>query len=76
MLISQYSLISEMFDLVAKGHIKPISPMKVFPFEEIIEALRYLRAGTHLGKIVISNGPNAKVQVPVSSTVPLFPNCH
>lgn len=52
--------------LVEKGHVKPISPMKVFRFEDIVEALRYLRAGTHLGKIVISNGPiDAKVEVPV-----------
>ncbi|RDW89666.1 putative polyketide synthase [Coleophoma cylindrospora] len=59
-------LISELMSLVENGHVKPISPMKVFPFEEIVEALRYLRTGTHLGKIVISNGAtDAKVEVPV-----------
>lgn len=44
-------------DLTAKGHIKPIAPMRVFSFEDIVSALRYLRAGTHLGKVVVSNGP-------------------
>ncbi|KAI9742768.1 MAG: hypothetical protein M1818_003497 [Claussenomyces sp. TS43310] len=58
-------LISELMDLIANGHVKPINPMKVFPFEEIGDALRYLRSGTHLGKIVISNGLNTAVELPV-----------
>ena len=40
--------------------------MKVFPFEDIPAAFRYMRGGNHIGKIVISNGPNAEIQVPVS----------
>ncbi len=61
-------LLREMMDLAAKGHIKPICPVKVFPFEDIESSLRYLRAGTHLGKVVISNGPGSAVQVPVKFT--------
>jgi Zinc-binding dehydrogenase len=55
-------------ELLEKGHIKPIHPMKVFPFEDIESSLRYLRAGTHLGKVVISNGLGSIVQVPVKFT--------
>lgn len=58
------TLLKEMMEHVAAGHCHPISPMKIFGFDEIIEALRYLRAGTHLGKIVISNG-SRDVIVPV-----------
>jgi hypothetical protein len=57
-----------MMELYEKGHIKLISPMKVFPFEDIESSLRYLRAATHAGKIVISNGPSSLVQVPVKFT--------
>jgi D-arabinose 1-dehydrogenase-like Zn-dependent alcohol dehydrogenase len=52
-------------DLVEKGHVKPISPMTVFPFEDIVSAFRFLRAGTHIGKVVISNGTNSHVELPV-----------
>lgn len=58
-------LLSELMDLVEKGHVKPISPIMVFPFEDIVSAFRYLRAGTHIGKVVISNGTNTHVELPV-----------
>jgi hypothetical protein len=59
------SLFAEIMDLVTKGHIKPISPVTVFPFEDIVSAFRFLRAGTHIGKVVISNGASSHVEVPV-----------
>lgn len=49
-------LISRMFKLIADGHITPISPVKTFSFTEIADAFRYMRAGSHIGKIVISDG--------------------
>jgi hypothetical protein len=39
--------------------------MTVFPFEDIVSAFRFLRAGTHIGKVVISNGTNSHVELPV-----------
>ncbi|KAK4458706.1 hypothetical protein QBC42DRAFT_19564 [Cladorrhinum samala] len=42
--------------LLVWGHIKPISPMKVFSFIKIVDAMRYMRSGEHIGKIVISDG--------------------
>lgn len=60
-------LLAEMMDLYGKGAIKPISPITVFPFEQIVDAFLFLRGGKHLGKVVISNGSTAKVMLPVSS---------
>lgn len=59
-------LLGQMFDLIAQKHIKPILPMKIFPFEDIPAAFRYMRGGNHIGKTVISNGPDADIHVPVS----------
>jgi Zinc-binding dehydrogenase len=59
-------LLSELFDLIEKGHITPISPIKIFTFEDIPSAFRYMRAGNHIGKIVISSGENRTIEVPVS----------
>lgn len=55
-----------MFDLLHRGHIKPIQPRKVFSYTEIGDAIRYMRGGTHIGKIVISRATapvTAKMQV-------------
>jgi hypothetical protein len=57
-------------DLVAKGHVKPISPITVFPFEDIVSAFRYLRGGTHIGKVVISNGPNTNIKIELAVRFP------
>lgn len=53
--------------LMAEGHLKPIGPIKTFSFSEIPSAFRFMRGANHIGKIVISDGPQAKVTVPVSS---------
>ena len=58
-------LLAELMDLVAKGHVKPIAPVTVFPFEDIVSAFRYLRGGTHIGKIVIPSGANRNIELPV-----------
>lgn len=51
--------------LLEEGHIKPISPIKVFPFDQITAAFRYMRDGKHMGKIVISNGKQDDIDLPV-----------
>lgn len=56
-------LMSRIFKLHAEGHIAPISPVKVYPFEEITEEFRYMRGASHIGKIVISNYPSSDVSV-------------
>ena len=59
--------------LINKGYVKPITPMKIYPFEDIVSSFRYIRGGSHIGKIVISNGKEADVDVevrlPPSSTL-------
>lgn len=57
------SLLSRMFKLLEDGHITPISPTKVFSFTDIPSAFRYMRGGSHIGKIVISDGTKPDVQV-------------
>lgn len=54
-----------MMTLLFAGHIKPIGPMKTFPFTDIPGAFRYMRGGTHVGKIVITNGPAGQPKVKV-----------
>ena len=41
--------------------------MKVFHFEDIAAAFRYMRGWNHIGKIVTSSGRDAKIDVPVRS---------
>lgn len=51
--------------LLLSGHIQPISPVTVFPFSKIPDAMRYMRSGEHMGKIVICNGDEDDVMVPI-----------
>lgn len=64
-------VLGKMFEFVNAGHLKPIQPRKVFRFEEVKEAFRYLRSGAHMRKIIISNGEEGKVHLPVSHQVAL-----
>ena len=57
------SLLSRMFQMLKNGHIAPISPTTVFSFTDIPSAFRYMRGGSHMGKIVISDGATPDVQV-------------
>ncbi|KAI3327074.1 reducing type I polyketide synthase [Xylariaceae sp. AK1471] len=59
------SLLSETFDLLEKSCIKPITPIQVFPFDKIPDALRLMRGGKHIGKIVISRVSEPDLRVPV-----------
>lgn len=50
--------------LIAQGHLRPIAPTKTFSFRDVPSAFRYMRGANHIGKIVISDGPEAAVSVP------------
>ena len=65
-------LLSQLFKLHADGHIKPISPVKVFPFGDIREAFRYMRGALHIGKIVISNEPASNMPILTRPLVPIL----
>ncbi|RFU76423.1 polyketide synthase [Trichoderma arundinaceum] len=59
-------LMSQLFELIESNRIKPISPIHQFSWADIPSAIRFLRTGKHMGKIVLSDGgPNAKIEVPV-----------
>ena len=58
-------LLKQTLQLLKEGHIKPINPIKVFSFDQITAAFRYMRDGKHMGKIVISNGQQTDIDVPV-----------
>ncbi|KAF2964211.1 hypothetical protein GQX73_g9381 [Xylaria multiplex] len=59
------SLLKQTFELFEKGHIKPITPTRVFQFDQIPSALRLMRSGKHIGKLVISRAgePDLKLLV-------------
>ncbi|KAK5992001.1 Highly reducing polyketide synthase [Cladobotryum mycophilum] len=58
-------ILSELFELLEARHVKPIAPVTLFSFEDIPAAFRVIRSGKHIGKLVISNGQEAKIEVPV-----------
>ena len=58
-------LLDQLMSLIHAGHVKPITPIKTFPFENIPGAFHYMRGANHIGKIVISSGDNNNVRVPV-----------
>ncbi|KAJ6022991.1 hypothetical protein N7460_013386 [Penicillium canescens] len=58
------SVFSELSQLIADGNLPAPSPTTLLGYEMIPEALRLLREGTQIGKIVISDGHNTKLAVP------------
>jgi NADPH:quinone reductase-like Zn-dependent oxidoreductase len=58
---------TKLFELLDGRHVKPINPIHIFSFSDVANAVRYLRAGKHIGKVVISDGLDPKISVPVSS---------
>lgn len=60
-----------MMDLMQNGHIKPIAPIKVFSFEDIVSAFRFMRGGSHVGKIVISNSQQHEIMIQVNQIIGL-----
>ncbi|KAL8912790.1 MAG: hypothetical protein Q9171_002248 [Xanthocarpia ochracea] len=58
-------LLRQLMGLIEKGHVKPIDPIKVFSFQDIPSAFRFMRGANHIGKIVISNAVQDIISVPV-----------
>ncbi|KDN72130.1 putative beta-ketoacyl synthase domain-containing protein [Colletotrichum sublineola] len=60
-----------------EGSIRPIHICKTFAWENIVDALRYMRDGKHIGKIIISSPGRSAVKVPVrpmATKTPLRPD--
>lgn len=61
---------AEVFDLVAKGAYRPI-PATVFPMDRIRDAIELIKAGKHMGKVVLSNySASEGAPVPVRVLMP------
>ncbi|KAI9720556.1 MAG: Type I Iterative PKS [Chrysothrix sp. TS-e1954] len=58
-------LLHELFELIKAGHVKPIGPVKTFPFDDVPAAFRFMRGGTHIGKIIITSDASTDIEVPV-----------
>ncbi|CBF79115.1 hypothetical protein AN7084.2 [Aspergillus nidulans FGSC A4] len=59
-------LLKRIFDLIHGGHIRPIAPRTVYAYSNIAAAIRYMRGGAHIGKIIISrDAPQNCTDVPV-----------
>lgn len=65
-------LLSRMFNLISNGHIAPISPVRIYSFREIGNAFRYMRGGSHIGKIVISDGLGKDIEAPTRPAGPVL----
>lgn len=50
------SLMTGCFELLSRGHIKPINPITRFGFDRVPEAFAYIRNGSHIGKVIITDG--------------------
>ncbi|KAI6710692.1 hypothetical protein PZA11_006639 [Diplocarpon coronariae] len=55
-------LLSDVFELMAKGLISPVSPIAVFPISEVESAFRKLQGGKTMGKIVLVPEPDDQVR--------------
>ena len=60
----------QIMDLVSHGHIKPLHISAVFPFEDTVEAFRYMQRGKHIGKVVISYEKSKIMKLPFRPATP------
>ncbi|KAJ5100194.1 PKS-like enzyme [Penicillium angulare] len=59
-------LMTKLFELINGGHIRPLEPRTEFAYNDIVGAIRYMRGGAHVGKIVVSrNLPGSNTKVPI-----------
>lgn len=56
-------ILNDVFELLSKKEIRPISPITIFPISEVEQAFRTLQGGKIMGKIVVTAGPQDQVKV-------------
>ena len=66
-------LLTQLMGLIEKEHVKPISPIRTFAFEDVSSAFRFMRGANHIGKIVISNACKKAIEIPVRPAPRKFP---
>jgi NADPH:quinone reductase-like Zn-dependent oxidoreductase len=60
------TLMDDVFKLIRRGVVRPVTPVTVFPISDIETAFRRIQAGKHMGKIVLSIGSEEQVKVSYS----------
>ncbi|QQK46332.1 Lovastatin diketide synthase LovF [Penicillium digitatum] len=58
-----YRVLASIARLIEQKVISPVGPVTVFPLSDIEKAFRQIQAGKHMGKIVLSVGPQEIVPV-------------
>ncbi|OBT44805.1 Type I Iterative Polyketide synthase (PKS) [Pseudogymnoascus sp. WSF 3629] len=56
-------LMSKLFELIEVGSIKPIAPVHKFAWTDIPAAFQFLRPGTHIGKVVLTQ--DSGIEAPI-----------
>jgi len=69
-------LMEEWLELLAAGKISPVRPIKEFSVTDVEQAFRYMSAGTHMGKIVITGSPDPAMAELVKVLTPLIFQCN
>jgi NADPH:quinone reductase-like Zn-dependent oxidoreductase len=54
---------ADAMDLLRKNSIRPVTPLTTYPIAEVESAYRFMQAGKHFGKIVLTHNPDAIVKV-------------
>lgn len=60
----------QIIELISQGHIKPLHICKVFPFDQTVEAFRYMQRGKQIGKVVISYEKSKSVELLLRPATP------
>lgn len=56
-------LMSKLFELIQGGSIRPVAPVHKFALTDIPAAFHFLRPGTHIGKVVLTQESEVKISV-------------
>lgn len=56
-------IMADVMKALADGIIRPVQPLRVMNFSQIEEAFRIMQSGKHIGKMVLSAGPEDLVPV-------------
>ena len=62
-------MIREVFSLLASGAVQHVQPLNLFSLSELESAFRFIQAGKHTGKVVLTADDNTMVKVPAYWTL-------
>jgi NADPH:quinone reductase-like Zn-dependent oxidoreductase len=69
-----HRMLDSAMKLIASGKVSTVAPIRTFALSDIHKAFRYMQAGKHLGKIVITPNPSDEIKVSVAPTSPISRN--